>query len=71
MNFLNRSFVHANNPHFREDLVYFIRAMLNKYKDNFYRKGFSKETLLQAVDCPDIFEEMLKISKHAEIEGLL
>jgi hypothetical protein len=45
--------------------------MLNKYKENFYRKGFSKETLLKAVDCPDIFEEMLKISKDTDIKGLL
>jgi hypothetical protein len=55
MEFLQRSFPNASNPHFRDDLVYFIRGMLTKYSSNYYRKGFSKNTLMEAVDCPEIF----------------
>lgn len=46
MDFLRRSFASANNPQVKEDLIYFTRGMLNRYKSNFNRKGFSKDLLL-------------------------
>lgn len=40
LEFLRRCFPVANNPQFKEDLVYFIRGMLNRYRSNLNRKGF-------------------------------
>jgi hypothetical protein len=71
MHFLSRSLSTANSAQFKEDLLYFIKNMLYRYKNSDQRKGFNKEALLEAVTCPEVFEEMLKVLQEGEIKGLL
>lgn len=70
MQFLTRA-LPAVTPALKEDLLYFIRNLLQRYSKSQQRKGFSKGALVEAVVCPEIFEEMLKALREGEIDGLL
>lgn len=46
MHFISRSLPSANSAQFKEDLLYFIKNMLHRYKNNDQHKGFGKEELI-------------------------
>jgi len=49
----------------KDDLIYFIRGILKKYKSLSQKKGFSSHILREAVDFPEVFEEMLELTKDS------
>lgn len=70
MNFLTRSLPTANSPALKEDLLYYLRSLLTRYTTADERKGFVREDLVAAVECPEVFEEMLRALRAGEIKGL-
>jgi hypothetical protein len=72
LNFIQKSFpLFKSFLKNKDDLVTFIKVVLKKYKKLSNRSGFSREILREGVDFPEIFEEMLDLTKDSELEGLL
>lgn len=46
MNFLSRMLPVANNPQLKEDLLYLLKNLLQKYRTSELKVGFRKEAML-------------------------
>jgi hypothetical protein len=71
LKFIENSLKHAAELKYRDDLVSTIKIILRKYSSSFNRQPFSQETLLECVNFPEIFEEMLKLTASSEDSQLL